>query len=174
CVSSRKQAGTGQHLDPTMMPGCHQCPSCGTTCAACANPPSIVPPEMMHSYPGPPMAAASEALPNAVDNWSFVQGSFGHPYPPHMGFNPSRVNLQGRPYPSSQYNFATGHPRAFLPYRTPAPILASTETSAEPQRATPGSRKRSRRNSAELNPVVETSVETVDQFDAWYTEQDFL
>lgn len=128
----------------------------------------------MRSYPGPLMAAASEALPNAVDNWSFVQGSFGHPYPPHMGFNPSRVNLQGRAHPSSQYNFATGHPRALLPYRTPAPILASTETSAEPQRATPGSRKRSRRNSAEPNPVVETSVETADQFDAWHTEQGFL
>lgn len=120
------------------------------------------------------MTAASEAVPNAVDNWSSVQGNFGHPYPSHMGFIPSRVNFQGRPYPSSQYDFATGNHGAFLPYRTPAPILASTETSAEPQRATPGSRKRSRRNSTEPNPFVETSVETADQFDAWHTEQDFL
>ncbi|KAI4222100.1 MAG: hypothetical protein L6R36_006401 [Xanthoria steineri] len=169
CASSRKQAGTGQHLDPTMMPGCHQCPSCGTTCAVCANPQSAVPPKMMRSYPGLPMTAASEALPNAVDDWSFVQGSFGQPYPPHMGFNPSRVNFQGGPHPSSQYNFATGHPRALLPYRTPAPILASTKTSAERQRATPGSRKRSRRNSAEPNSVVETSVKTAD-----HTDQSFL
>lgn len=37
CVSSRRQAGIGHHLNPAVMPGHHQCPTCGTTCSVCAN-----------------------------------------------------------------------------------------------------------------------------------------
>ncbi|KAL8643692.1 MAG: hypothetical protein Q9226_008183 [Calogaya cf. arnoldii] len=128
---------------------------------------SVAPPEMMRSYSGPPMTAPYAAAPNVVDNWPSPQGMFGYPWPPQMGVNPSHLNLQADPRASSQYNFATGNQSVLLAYRATAPILASTESSAEPWRATPVSRKRSRRNSAEPSRVVEAPVETGDAFNEW-------
>ncbi|KAL8847686.1 MAG: hypothetical protein Q9221_007288 [Calogaya cf. arnoldii] len=166
CVSSRRQAGVG-HLNPAIMPRPRQCPNCGTTCTFCANPMSVAPPEMMRSYSGPPMTTPYAAVPNVVDIRPSVLGTSGYQYSPHLGVNPSHLNLQPDPRASSQYNFATGNPGAHLAYRTAAPILGSTETSAEPRRATPVSRKRSRRNSVEPDRVVEVPVETEDAFNDW-------
>lgn len=117
------------------------------------------------------MTAPYAAVPNLVDNWPSVQGSFGHPYPPHWQTYPLNANFQGHPTSLPQYDFATGNQGALLPYRTAAPILGSSETSVEPRRATPVSRKRSRRNSTEPSRVVEASVETADQFNDWHAGQ---
>ncbi|KAL8646197.1 MAG: hypothetical protein Q9226_006972 [Calogaya cf. arnoldii] len=132
---------------------------------------SVDPPEMMRSYSGPPMTGPCPAVPDIVDNWPFVQEVFEYQYSPHMGVNPSHLNLQGQPQTLNQYNFATGNQGALLPYRTAPAILGSTETetSVEPRRATPVSRKRSRINSVEPDRVVEVPVETEDVFNDWLT-----
>ncbi|KAL8994226.1 MAG: hypothetical protein Q9169_005742 [Polycauliona sp. 2 TL-2023] len=127
-------------------------------------------PAMVHTYPGPPPAAPYAAVPNVLNNWPSGQGSRGTLYPQSMGVDPSYFNSQGYPQPLFRHNTANGNRGAQLPYRNATPMLPSSEIPAEPRRATPVSRKRSRRNSPEPKTTVEAAAEGEDHLNSWLTE----
>ncbi|KAL8766032.1 MAG: hypothetical protein Q9209_007061 [Squamulea sp. 1 TL-2023] len=176
CESSTKQSIIPQHLRSNDTSLHQQCPTCGTPCAACANYMSAPPQRMMQSYPGPPPTNTYSTPPNIFDEQPSIPRNVASPYFTTIGAYSSNFNFRGHSSPVPPYQPVTGDPILRLPCRPAPPILqsslatASTGTSAEPGRATPFSRKRSRRSSPEPSLVGESPAETEHQFINWPAE----